>query len=523
MQRRQLLKGATGCAFGMLGTSGELHARGWSATPSRSPNILFAIADDWSWPYASIAGQKAIQTPAFDRVAREGCLFTNAFVSAPQCSPNRASLLTGRYIWQLEEAGTHGSIFPAKFTVFPDLLESTGYHVGYTGKAWGPGDWKAAGRKRNPVGPEFNQAKFESVPADGIGRIDYAANFENFLGEREKGVPFSFWFGCQEPHRKYEEGSGARAGKRIEDVVPPAFLPDDPIVRNDLLDYFIEIEWFDSQLGKMLKRLEAMGELDNTLVVVTSDNGMPFPRAKANLYDAGTHVPLAMRWPAAFKPGEKRDSPGSFVDLAPTFLAAAGLDPSNDCGMEGRSLLDSQTPPKRHLEGLGEYVLMGRERHSHARFDNLGYPARAIRTASHLFISNLKEDRWPAGDPEGYHDIDDSPTKRLLVGNKDKQATLFELACGKRPRAELYDLASDPECLKNLAEDPKHADLRHTLSMTLNNALELQGDPRTSGRGEIFDSYPRMGVTRPELGGFSEQGAYNPKYWPGDASTVPRL
>ena len=114
------------------------------------PNILFAIADDQSYPYASAYGTQGISTPAFDQVANSGVLFHNAFVAAPQCSPSRAAILTGRNIWQIEEAGTHASSFPKEYGVFTDMLETQGYAIGYTGKPWGPGNWEIEGWEEIP-------------------------------------------------------------------------------------------------------------------------------------------------------------------------------------------------------------------------------------------------------------------------------------------------------------------------------------------------------------------------------------
>ena len=288
------------------------------------PNILLAISDDQSYPHASIYGDKGVSTPAFDRIAREGLLFQNAFSSSPGCSPSRASLLTGRYTWQLEHAGTHASSFSSRFACYPDLLQEAGYHVGYTGKPWGPGNWKAGGRTQNPAGPAFT-GKTLQRPASGISNKDYAGNFRDFLQGRSEGQPFCFWYGAHEPHRRFEEGSGLRLGKSLEDATVPSFLPDTPLIRSDILDYYIEIEHFDRQLGAMLKILEEAGELENTLVIVTSDNGMAFPRAKANCFEYGFHVPLAIRWPAMDRqPGRQLEDMVSFVDIAPTLLEAAG-------------------------------------------------------------------------------------------------------------------------------------------------------------------------------------------------------
>ena len=228
----------------------------------RQPNVLLAISDDQSFRHTSIAGYKAITTPAFDRIAREGVLFRNAVCGSPGCSPSRASLLTGRYPWQIEHAGTHASSFSVKYACYPNLLEAGGYFVGYTGKGWGPGNWKEGGHQRNPAGPEFNRHRLKERPASGISNRDYVANFREFLKAKPANKPFCFWYGGHEPHRGFEAGSGVAAGKKISDVEVPSFLPDREIIRSDILDYCLEIEHFDRQLGKMLKLLEKQGELE---------------------------------------------------------------------------------------------------------------------------------------------------------------------------------------------------------------------------------------------------------------------
>jgi len=340
-------------------------------TSDKQPNILFAISDDQSFPYASAYGTAGIQTPAFDRVAKAGVLFNNAFVAAPGCSPSRAAILTGKNIWQLEEAGTHASYFPKKFTVFTDLLESAGYELGFTGKPWGPGNWQDAGWTRNPVGPEFNELTLESVPANGINSKDYYGNFVEFFNQKESGKPFFFWYGAHEPHRRYEDGSGISAGKKTDEMVVPSFLPDAELVRSDIADYALEIEWFDSQLEKMLNLLEEKGELDNTIVIVTADNGMPFPYAKANVQEYGTHVPLAICWPSGIEGERVVDNPVGLIDLAPTFMEIAGVE--NVSEMTGKSLSPILLSDKQGMVDVGrKYVLTGRERHTHARPDNLG-------------------------------------------------------------------------------------------------------------------------------------------------------
>jgi len=479
----------------------------------KKPNILIAIADDWSWPHAGAYGCQFVNTPNFDRVAREGVLFTHAYCPAPQCGPCRGSLLTGRNIWQNDEAGTHSSYFPKKFTVFTGLLDDAGYFVGFTRKGLNPGNWEDQGWEHNPVGKDFTRNELQP-PTEDIKDNDYAADFEDFLKERPKDKPFFFWYGSSEPHRSYEKGSGLKRGKKLEDVVVPSFLPDDKVIRSDLLDYAVEVEWFDKQLGKILKKLEDIGELDNTIIVVTSDNGMPFPRAKANLYEYGTHMPLAINWVDKVKGGRVVDDFVSFIDFAPTFLEAAGLPlPPEVTGRSFMYILNSRK--SGWIDPSRNRVYVGRERHTHARPDNLGYPARAIRTKDYLFILNLKTDRWPAGDPPYFHDVDDSPSREFLKKNKEEEniQKFYVLSYGKRPNEELYLVEEDPGCINNLADDPDYNMIKKELQSDLLRTLKEQGDPRVLGYGVIFESYPRFAGMRSEkFSGFAERGKYNPEY-----------
>ena len=305
-------------------------------SPARRPNILFAIWDDVSYPHVSAAGSKMVTTPAFDRVAAEGALFRNAYAPAPGCSPTRAAFLTGRHIWMIEQAGTHASSFPTTYISYQDLLEEAGYAIGYTGKPWGPGRWEKSGRTRNPAGPPFMEHTLEP-PYSGIRDWDYAGNFEAFFEAKEPGQPFSFWVGGSEAHRRFEQGSWKAAGKRLEDAEVPPFLPDTPEIREDLLDYAVEIEWFDSHIGRILDFLGEQGELDNTLVIFTADNGMAFPRAKANLYDYGIHMPLAVRWAGPGQSGRTIDDLVQFVDLTATILDRCRREPSGRSQCIGRA------------------------------------------------------------------------------------------------------------------------------------------------------------------------------------------
>jgi arylsulfatase A-like enzyme len=443
----------------------------------RPPNILLAIADDWSYPHAGIYGDRTVATPNFDRIAREGVRFTRAFVASPSCTPSRAALLTGQAVHRLQEGANLHGFLPKSYPVYPDLLEAAGYAVGFTGKGWGPGQFEPGGRSRNPAGPGFK-------------------SFDEFFERRKPGQPFCFWFGSNDPHRPYDLGSGAQGGLQPDRVQVPGYLPDTATTRNDLLDYYFEVQRFDRDLGRIIETLERAGELDNTIVIVTGDNGMPFPRAKANVYDGGTRVPLAIRWKGTADAGRVIDAFVSLTDLAPTILEAAGLTPL--AAMTGRTLL----PLLRGQAQSGrDRVFVERERHANVRSGDLSYPVRAVRTNGYLYIRNFRPDRWPAGDPEMYFavgpfgDIDGGPTKSLLLdGRSDPQiARDFELATAKRPAEELYDLGRDPEQLVNVAGQAAHRDAQRRLRLELDRWLRETGDPRASLDDDRWDRFPYYG------------------------------
>lgn len=453
------------------------------------PNILFAIADDAS--HFSAYGHAFLDTPNADRIAAEGVRYTHAYTTNPKCAPSRASILTGMATWQLEEACNHYSIFPNKFQVFPSLLAEAGYHVGHTGKGWAPGDWSVGGFTHNPAGPEYNNRKLEKPEGTCVSTNDYARNFQDFLAMRPDDAPFCFWYGGYEPHRPYAMGEGARARRSVDDIVVPPYLPDTPEVRSDLLDYAFEIEWFDAQLGKMLDHLESIGQLDNTLVIVTSDNGMPFPRVKGQMYEQDFNLPLVARWPGQIDPGQVRDELVSFTEIAPTFLRAAGVATHEQ--MISPGLQDTFVAGEKS-EGR-EFVCMGRECHDLGREGDRGYPVRCIRTAEYLYVRNFSPDRWPAGNPEtDYTNCDSSPTKTVILEQHERgEEFYYSLAFGKRPLEELYIMPEDAVCMTNLADDPAYADAKASLWARLQTVLHEQNDPRIEGRGDVFDRYPYVG------------------------------
>lgn len=454
---------------------------------SKRPNVLFAIADDWGWPHAGAYGDRVVQTPTFDRLANEGALFHHAYISSPSCTPSRSAILTGQWHWRLLESANLWSTLQKDIPVYPDLLEDAGYFVGLSRKGWGPGRPEVGGRSRNPAGPGF-------------------PNFKKFLSERPADQPFCFWFGASDPHRPYDAGTGKASGMNLDEIQLPGCFPDSETVRNDVADYYWEVQRFDREVGEALKMLEDIGELDNTIVVVTGDHGMPFPRCKGNLYDSGSRVPLVIRYPAWTSGGREILDFVSLTDLAPTFLELAGED--IPCEMTGRSLASLlKSEGSGWIDSDRKSVLIGKERHvpSQEAPDSGGTPMRAIRTQDFLLIHNFIPERWPAGTPNyeeafipgtWYGDVDNGPTKTYMIDHKNDSPThqrLFDLAFGKRPEWELYDIHLDPEQLHNVADDPRYAEVKSDLEAKLHLELAQSEDPRILGKGEMFDAYPYYG------------------------------
>ncbi|MBT7093818.1 MAG: sulfatase-like hydrolase/transferase, partial [Bacteroidetes bacterium] len=228
------------------------------AEPPR-PNILFCIADDWGWPHAGSYGDAVVKTPTFDRLATEGVLFEHAYVSSPSCTPSRNAILTGQYHWRLGQGANLHSTLDVNIPVYPLLLEEAGYFIGHWRKCWGPGKLKPGGYTDTyPGGPAFD-------------------GFKDFIDQRPDEQPFCFWLGSSDPHRGYKLNSGRESGMDISAIQVPAFYPDEEVIRSDIADYYFEVQRFDSDCGEAISLLEEIGELENTLILMTGDHGMPFP------------------------------------------------------------------------------------------------------------------------------------------------------------------------------------------------------------------------------------------------------
>jgi N-sulfoglucosamine sulfohydrolase len=522
--------GIVTAAFGLI-------ALAWlfTASPSvladeaaRKPNILLLFGDDLG-KYASIYAESdrpspndIVRTPVFDRIAAEGALFHNAFVSAPSCTPSRAALYTGRHFFrngshsQLHHPWQRGVSDPFDLVKgMPNLLADAGYHIGWSHK-WHMRESLIGGKgnQYNAHGGRINRFSAVLTNAENRNRAkrrilnEVRGNFRDFLEARPEGKPFFYSFNPTNTHRPWVKGSGKELWGLDPDKLAgrlPSFLPDVPEIREDFADYLGEVMAFDAACGEIIAELEERGELDNTLVCISGDHGIPgFPRGKCNVYDFGSQVLLAMRWPARIEQGRNIEAPVSLIDLAPTFHAAAGTEP--EAGTNGQNLLPALVSGGTD-QLLRGWALIGRETHVPiSREGGVPYPVRAIRTADLLYVVNFQPDRWPMADPplakridearnkpEGggrwVADIDYGPTLDWFLAREGDSslAEAWQLGFGQRPAEELYDVKSDPDQVHNLAEDPAWQSKREELRKRLFAELEENHDPRLD---DAFDRLP---------------------------------
>lgn len=444
------------------------------------PNILFFLTDDESWLERSAYGWSQLPTPAFDRVAKDGVLFMNGFTSSPSCAPSRACVLTGRDFWQLEQGAFIQGFIPKKFPIVTRILAEHGYQISSTGKGWGPGSHGELGIPSDSLGRKFDSEKL-AKPIEGIRVTDYAANFDRFLEGRDQERPFFFWAGVTEPH----DPSGPENYKLLEkefgitpDMVSlPPFMADTPANRIKRANFVYEICYADTHLARMLKSLEARGELDNTMVVVTSDNGTATVhdgqhRGKASPYDFGVHEPLAIMWPARVKAGRTVTDFVNFTDFAPTFLEVAGLKAHPS--MSGRSLLPILESEKSgRIESRRDFIVTGLE--WHGEFDPESRSCRSIRDDRYAYVL-----RYPNVDEQG----------RLLANE----------ALTKPSKVEFYDLKEDPWQLKDLSDNPEMAVHKERLAAKLKTIGQESGDPRVTGEMDIFRKTRQYVQKRKRLG-----------------------
>jgi len=465
------------------------------AGEAKRPNVVLIIADDLAWDDCGAFGNPKVGTPNIDRLARGGMRFDRAFVTASSCSPSRSSLITGRYPHNTDAEELHSPLPPQQVT-FVEKLRASGYWTAAAGK-WHMGN-PAKGRfdlvrEANPAGFQLAAGKVAKarMTAEGSGAVQSGCDqWVPVLRDRLKDKPFFLWLASLDPHRDYQKGTIAEP-HRPEDLVVPPYLPDVPEVRRDLALYYDEIGRLDRYVGEVLAELDRQGVAGDTLVVFLSDNGRPFPRCKTTLYDSGIRTPLIARWPGHVESGSRCGSLVSTIDIAPTVLRLAGVEPGPT--FQGRDLSPLFKDPRAKVR---EMIFAERNWHDYASH------GRAARSEKYKYIRNDDRDS-PLTPPA---DAVRSPTfvamRRLRDGGK---LTPDQGACfvSPRPAEELYDVDADPNELHDLAGDPKYAgvlgDTRRALSewaRETGDVLPARPSPDEFDR-ETGDSLPNRVRPRP--------------------------
>ncbi len=420
------------------------------------PNFLLMIADDMTWRDLGYEGHPDIHTPNLDQLCTESMHLRQMFTPATTCSPSRHALYTGLYCIRSGAYPNHTRLFDGTKSMFTFLKEA-GYRV--------------ALQNKTHVGPG------ESFPYEHIGGADVLTETEAFI-RRDPNQPWLLVYASNDPHGPWNRGP-----KELYDpallTVPP-YLHDNKTTRNLLADYYAEISQFDTQVGNLLDLLKRCGEENNTLVMFVSEQGSSFPYGgKWSVYDNGIRASTLVRWPGHVEPNSSSDALLQYVDVAPTFLEAAGVDPRSldvgcpdahgHTGFDGRSFLDVLRGKNTQLR---KYVF--------AQQTTVGingflepYPMRAVRDARYKLVVNLA--------PENTYNISGIHKGQPIASWQEDAKTNPELAVRvqwlfHRPAEEFYDLRSDPDEMNNLANDPELETVKKKLRQQLDRWMEQQGD-----------------------------------------------
>ncbi|MDA9717837.1 sulfatase [Planctomycetaceae bacterium] len=430
---------------------------------AEQPNVIFFIADDVSWNDYGCYGSQTARTPNIDALAANGRRFGNAYLTASSCSPSRCSVITGRFPHNNGGASELHRPLSWHLVKFPSLLRKAGYYTAISGKDHMPQDDPPEGK----LAPEKTwDHKDNGKNKENSGGH---ANWVKVTKERPRDKPFFFWFAAYDAHRGWD---GDRQWKKQfgrkhqqSTVIPPPFLVDDEVTRDDLASYHNEVTRFDHFIGLTVAELKRQGVLDNTLIFVFADNGRPFPRAKTRLHDSGMKTALVAHWPVGIKGvGQPTQSMASIIDLAPTVLTATGVDVPNS--MQGVSLLPLFDNPNACVR---RYVFSEHNWHDYEAY------GRSVRGNGFLYLINKR----PHLPWQGPADSVRSASHITLL-KKKKQGELTaaqqDVFLVPRPAIELYHVHNDPHQLNNLAGSAQYTSVEKKLSDVLQQWQQETGD-----------------------------------------------
>jgi len=436
----------------LLSLLGAVFVLGYSnITSFQKPNVILIIGDDISWDDLHCYGNKHIRTPNIDKLAADGMMFTNLYLTSSSCSPSRTSILTGRYPHNTGAAELHTPL-PGHLSFFPEIFKNKGYYSALVGK------WHE--------GPETKKA-YDTLLVDPIANGDGAENqWGNLLRSRPRDKPFFFWLAPFDAHRPWGKNvtTGGSVHDPLSEITVPPTLVDTKETRQDLAMYYQEIARLDYHIGELQKELVKQGIAENTIIVFMADNGRPFPGSKTRLYDRGIKAPFIVKWPEKIKPNQVCNSLISSIDIAPTLLDAAGI--MTVPSIQGLSFLKVLQKPSARFRN---YIFA-----EHNWHDYEGYE-RAVRTPDFLYLINRRDGL----DNGGPIDANQSPSSASLKEARAKavltkyQSDVFLVP---RPTEELYDCRRDSLQGANVVANKNYSNRRNELRRVLKRWQEETGD-----------------------------------------------
>ncbi len=450
--RRDFLK-AAGLGAAMTALPGGLFA---AETPKNRPNILWILSEDIS-PDLSCYGDPTVKTPNLDKLAAQGIRFTQAFTTAPVCSPSRSAMITGMFQTTI---GAHnhrshrndGYTLPEPVKLITEYFRQAGYFTANV-KTAAPG-------------------------VAGSGKTDFNFKFKNAFdgddwNQRKADQPFFAQLSISMTHRG---GHWKKVRDMLDNPIDPAqvklppFYPDHPVAREDWATYLNSIQVMDQYIGKIMKRLDDEGLTDNSVVIFIGDNGQCHVRGKQWLYDGGIHIPLLVRWPGKLRAGQVCDNLVSSIDISATILKIAGIEPPKH--IEGRLFLQPDGQGAWIPADVHDYIIAARD-----RCDETVDHIRCVRTKQYKYIRNFMPER-PYTQPNAYKE-QSYPMLNLMkeLHAQGKLTPVQELFMAPRkPDEELYDLTNDPWEINNLAASPRHQATLKNMRAILDKWIKETGD-----------------------------------------------
>ncbi len=410
------------------------------------PNVIVFVADDMGWNDCGAYGHPSIRTPNIDALAKAGLRFDRAYLTCSSCSPSRCSMLTGRYPHATGAGELHLPL-PKDQLMVTSLLKESGYWTAAVGK-WHLGE---------PAKSQVDLVRGAS--AKGMGGAWVQA-----IVERPKDKPFFLWAAHTDPHRGYTQGAVEPPHKPEEVIVPP-FFPDTPEVRADLALYYDEVSRFDEHIGLTLAELDRQKIADNTIVIVLSDNGRPFPYCKTMVHVPGVRTPFIVRWPAKVKASGESGSVISTLDLAPTILDLAGVNVGTT--FQGQSLRPILLDPTAEVRA---YAFAEHNWHDYRAFE------RGVHSERFCYVRNWLPNTPGTPPADAVTSATFKSMKRLRANGELNES--IESQSFDTPRAEefLYDVVKDPHCVTNLVDDPSRADVLSEMRVALRTWQQETGD-----------------------------------------------